>query len=149
MKDLTLFDLLKYEEGFSSSPYTDTEGYVTIGVGTKLSTKNAPLEYFTLKVTEASAEALLQEHLKGVHDYLQAKTRLLEGCPRYIVLASMCYQLGEAGLNAFKNMWKAIDNEDWETAAKEALDSRWAAQTPNRAKRHAEVLRTGSFEGVY
>ena len=25
------------------------------------------------------------------------------------------------------------------------LKSKWAKQTPNRAKRHAEVMRTGSF----
>ena len=66
--------------------------------------------------------------------------------PRYDVLASMCYQLGTYGFSKFKNMILAIHSEDWNKAADEALDSRWAKQTPNRAKRHSEVLRSGTLK---
>lgn len=146
---MDIFDILKYEEGFSPTPYVDTEGYVTIGYGTKLSTKNAPLEYFTLTVTEKSAKALLEEHLKGVQQYLFTKNLTHVNSARYTILTSMCYQLGSTGLDGFKKMWKAIETGDWEEASKQALDSRWSLQTPKRASRHAEVLRTGKFEGVY
>lgn len=34
---------------------------------------------------------------------------------------------------------------DYQNAADEALDSRWARQTPNRAKRVTDVIRYGDF----
>lgn len=146
---MDIFDILKREEGFSSTPYVDTEGYVTIGFGTKLSTKNAPLEYFTLEVSENTAKTMCEEHLKGCEKYLSTKMLSYTNQARYIILQSMCYQLGEVGLEGFKKMWKAVEEGAWTRAAAEALDSRWSLQTPERALRHAEVLRTGKFEGVY
>ena len=32
-------------------------------------------------------------------------------------------------------------NKDWSNAAIEMLDSQWARQNPNRAKRHSYVIR--------
>lgn len=147
---MNIFDIIKFEEGFSSTPYVDTEGYVTIGYGTKISTKNAPLEYFTLEISEEVAERLVADRLRPclVYLYEVKNTQILgisRNSPRFIILQSMCYQLGEAGLDGFKKMWAAIEKGDWEEAAKEALDSKWATQTPERARRHAEVLRTGMF----
>lgn len=146
---MTIFDLLEYEEGFSSTPYICTEGYVTIGYGSKLSVKGAPLELFTLTVSKKTAQCMLEEHLKEVDKYLSTKPLSYANKDRYTILQSMCYQLGSSGLNGFKNMWKAIESGDWEEAAKQALDSKWARQTPERANRHAEVLRTGSLDKVY
>lgn len=146
---MDIFDILEREEGFSATPYVDTEGYVTIGYGTKLSTKNAPIEYFTLTVTKKTAQTMLEEHLKGCSRYLARKNLTHVNSARYMILQSMCYQLGEAGLDSFKKMWKAIEKGDWNEAARQALDSKWYQQTPSRSNRHAEVLRTGKFEGVY
>ncbi len=47
----------------------------------------------------------------------------------------MVFQLGETGVSKFKNMLKALkEGPDYQTAAIEMLDSRWAKQTPNRAE---------------
>jgi len=59
------------------------------------------------------------------------------------VFENMCFQLGITKLRKFAKMWAAARNFDWETAAAEALDSAWARQTPERAKRLAEQLKTG------
>ena len=91
--------------------------------------------------------AFLDTYLVEVRAYLESEfsTGLIEW-ERLAVLESMCYQLGIAGFRKFKNMISAIDIGDWGEAAKQALDSRWAKQTPKRAERHAEVLRTGTLE---
>jgi lysozyme len=57
----------------------------------------------------------------------------------------MMYQMGEQGLFEFRRMWTALDKLDFELAAQEALDSVWAKQTPDRAERIAEVIRTGEM----
>ena len=49
----------------------------------------------------------------------------------------------------FKKMWKALEGGNYGDASDEMLDSRWAAQTPERAVRHARVIRWGSLEDAY
>ena len=39
-------------------------------------------------------------------------------------------------------MWAALDSKDYEPAAAEMLDSKWARQTPERAEELAEIMRT-------
>ena len=67
---------------------------------------------------------------------------------RQIALVNMCYNLGAAGLDNFPNMKKAFKAGDWNLAAIEALDSKWArVDVPNRAKRVAKVIREGALTG--
>ena len=58
---------------------------------------------------------------------------------------NMSYQLGISGLYEFKKMWKALGEKDYKNASLECLDSVWAVQTKSRAKRIAEVIRTGTM----
>ena len=57
------------------------------------------------------------------------------------VIINMVYQIGEGGVSKFKNMWKALDREDYGEASFQMMDSLWAKQTPNRAKKLAEKMR--------
>ena len=50
------------------------------------------------------------------------------------IIIEMIFQLGKTGVSKFKNMWKALSGLEYSVAASEMLDSRWAKQTPNRAK---------------
>jgi lysozyme len=146
---MNIYDLLELEEGFSPTPYLCSEGYPTIGYGTRIGTKDAPIEQYTFTVSKNTAKCMLEEHLKEVENYLSTKMLSMVSSNRYMILQSMVYQLGGRGLDGFKKMWKAIEDGDWEEASKQALDSKWAVQTPNRASRHAKVLLTGKWEGVY
>ena len=77
----------------------------------------------------SGAEELLGEYT--VHD--QCKEILVE----------MVFQLGKTGVSKFRNMWSALKDQrtpDYKTAAAEMLDSRWAKQTPNRAKKMSELM---------
>ena len=56
-------------------------------------------------------------------------------------LINMAYQNGMGGLLNFKRMLLALAGQHWDTAAAEALDSKWAKQTPARAQRIAARLR--------
>ena len=48
-------------------------------------------------------------------------------------------------LKLFKNMWSAIHRKDYERAADEMLDSRWAEQVKGRATRLSDIMRTGEL----
>ena len=53
----------------------------------------------------------------------------------------MVFQLGKTGVSKFKNMWKALSEKNYIGASYEMLDSRWAKQTPNRAKAMANLMK--------
>jgi len=62
------------------------------------------------------------------------------------VLTEMAFNLGIPRLNGFKKMWKAIENGDYETAADEQLDSKWARQVGVRAMRLSKRMREGVLD---
>ena len=127
-----VIDSLKQEEGFDGMPYEDTLGIPTIGYGTKL-----PL-------TEEEAELLLKHRLDKKILEISEKEPFFLDLPQKAqeVIANMAYQLGVGGVLKFKKMWAALKKGDYQKAADEMLDSKWAKQTPNRAKRLAEIMRS-------
>jgi lysozyme len=57
-----------------------------------------------------------------------------------LCLANMCYQLGRPTFSKFKRSIAYANDHQWGDLAEEILDSRWAKQTPNRAKRISDRL---------
>lgn len=143
-------EILKFEEGFRTEPYYCTEGYPTIGIGTRIGPKNADLKLYEFSVSENVASAMLNDDLSSIRNQLIKNNwyvRLNES--RQIIIKSMCYQLGFSGIMKFKKMIAALEVGDFEEAATQALDSKWARQTPQRANRHADVIRCGDIDSVY
>jgi lysozyme len=62
---------------------------------------------------------------------------------RQAVLAGMAFQMGTPGLLGFKNTLAAVRRGDYDAAAAGMLASRWAQETPARAKRMADLMRAG------
>lgn len=145
--------ILTYEEGFKATAYWCTEGFPTIGYGTKLSHSTwVPLEnYDALELTKTTAAYLLEAYVDKIAAQLH-KFNWFHGlnADRQAIIVSMAYQMGVDGLLGFTNTIRAIEMHDWNTAAAEMLDSLWAKkQTANRANRHSEVMRTGSLSSSY
>ncbi|AFC22744.1 putative lysozyme [Vibrio phage vB_VchM-138] len=148
--DITLFDVLKLEEGYREKVYRCSEGYPTIGIGTKIGPKDAPLSNYTFKVSQRVAKVMLDDEVVDI-------IGRLNGTPWYhsldesrqLIIQSMCYQMGVDGVLKFRKMIDALSRGHWDEAASQALDSLWARQTPKRANRHAEVLRSGDLNAVY
>lgn len=147
---ITLFDVLKLEEGYREKVYRCSEGYPTIGIGTKIGPKNAPLSNYIFKVSQRVAKVMLDDEVVDIIGRLNNLTwyhSLDES--RQIIIQSMCYQMGVDGVLKFRKMIDALSRGHWNEAASQALDSLWARQTPKRAHRHAEVLRNGDLNAVY
>ena len=128
---------LQDDEGFRPFAYPDSEGYLTIGFGTLVDPRKGG-------ITMDEGMYLLRNRLAtnlGRLDQLRPYWRTY---PDEVQrgLANMAYQLGPVGVHSFAKMWAALENLDWEGAAREALDSKWAAQTPDRAKRVAAMIRS-------
>jgi len=144
------FAVLLQEEGLKLKPYLCSEGYVTIGVGTKLHcAKGMNCEEFPLEITEEVAFALathdIGKSIKSLENSKYGAIYQKQDDNRKAILVSMVYQMGITGVLRFKKMWGALDKDNYPLAAEEMLDSLWSTQTPNRAMRHSEVVRTGDM----
>lgn len=129
---------LKRHEGLKLKPYKCTEGKLTIGYGRNLEDRG---------ITKSEAEEMLLTDMCEVEEHLFNEGLLSDlNDARKAVLINMGFQLGIQGLFGFKRMIAAVDSKQFELAAKEMLDSKWAKQTPNRAKELSEQMLTGDFQ---
>ena len=136
---------LTREEGVKLVPYRCSAGHWTIGVGHKMS----PAEIRDMRSISVERAGQLLHHdiglaVAGAIQIFGRERFEAMAEPRQRALVEMVFQLGTAGVAGFVRMVGAIFRDDWDEAADEALDSKWARKdTPYRARRVAEVLRTG------
>ena len=62
------------------------------------------------------------------------------------VIIEMVFQLGIGGVGKFKKMWLALDSEDYGEASFQMMDSLWAKQTPNRAEKLSQKMRSAKTQ---
>ena len=146
-----IVSILNYEEGYREKPYIDTEGYPTVAGGIKIGPKGALLSNYTFSVPRKVGDVWLEVFTDKVIAQCAATPSVyaaLQKCnpARADVLYSMAYQMGIAGLAGFKNTLAMIAAGKFDEAASGMLNSKWARQTPNRARRHAEVMRSGDYD---
>ena len=149
-----IIKLLNYEEGFSNKPYYCSAGYPTIGIGQRIGPKGAPLKLYEFTVSKPLAAVWLAEKVKETMEDMDKYPNIkaaMAVCnePRKAILISMAYQMGADGLAKFANTLKAIAEQRWSDASAGMLSSKWAKQTPNRAKRHAQQMLTGIWCSDY
>jgi len=129
-----LIESVKLHEGYRTKAYQDTVGVWTIGYGTNLQELD--------DLPEGFAEYFLKRALVNANFALSQRAvwNELSG-PRKDVLIEMAYNLGTTRLNKFKKMWAALDRADYELAADEMIDSKWANQVGVRAMRLSRKMR--------
>lgn len=136
MNTAAIREQLKRHEGRVLHAYQDHLGYWTIGYGRLIDKRRGG------GITEAEAEQLLTNDIARVIGDLEYQAPILHTLPEGVqhALVDMAYQMGVHGLMGFSRMWRALEQGDWELAAEEALDSRWADQTPRRAHEIASMI---------
>ena len=132
-----LIDDLKRDEGWRASVYQDTEKYWTIGYGFLVDPSKGG------ELPKHIGDIWLAHAVEDLWNQLIARIPWLMDQPADVqrALGNMAYQLGASGVVGFRNMLAALLDGDRELAADEALDSKWAKQTPNRAARVAALIR--------
>lgn len=147
---MDIISLLNREEGYSEKPYYCSAGYPTIGIGKRIGPKGAPLSQYQFTVSKQLAAVWLSEELQQKVADMSAHANIMAAMvacndARKAILISMAYQMGADGLAKFNNTLKAVAEQRWNDAANGMLNSAWAKQTPNRAARHAEQMKTGEW----
>lgn len=136
-------------EGFRSTPYLDSEGIETIGIGRNL--EIFPLDLSEVKdIEDNNGEWAHVCAVQWAYDQLKdCRKSLIVGAPWVVrqpsdvrlILTDMVYNLGLTGLWNFKKMLKALKTKDYSLAAEELKDSRYYGQTGRRAEHHYGILK--------
>lgn len=129
---------IAFEEGLRLKPYRCTSGKTSIGYGRNLEDVGISKEEAQLLFV-----ADLRRAMRAV-EILAPWARALDEV-RWGVLVAMAYQMGGTRLAQFKRTLAAVKAGHYEDAAHHMLVSHWADQTPGRAARAAEAMRTGQW----
>jgi lysozyme len=131
---------LELEEGRKPYAYQDHLGYWTIGIGRLIDKRKGG------RLTDAEIDMLLandiREKIAEIEDW-PAWQAVKDNPCRATALLSMAFQMGANGLAGFQNSLRLVADKQWQAAAQNMLQSKWAKQTPARAKRVTQMLATG------
>ena len=138
-----LLQSVKDHEGYRNKVYLDTLGKRTVGVGHLCvedfwEDDKEYEEKFLMTILEHD----LQTAIKGAKDLMSEN-----GCNDIDEIAEeliieMIFQLGKTGVSKFRNMWKCLQDRNFEGASLEMLDSKWNRQTPNRCKKLSDQMKS-------
>ena len=134
-----VIDLIKAHEGFRSKPYRCTAGKLTVGYGLNLEDRG---------LTEGEATTILRSQVWDIYPGMESifgYDFYHFGEPRESVLIDMCFNLGLSGFKKFEKFIAALKDFDFDKAADEMMDSKWATQVGQRAERLSKMMRTGEW----
>lgn len=135
---MDVYEQLRRDEGVRRFPYTDTVGKLTIGVGRNLT---------DVGLSDAEISFLLHNDVEAVTTELQARIPWFNALDsvRQAVLVGMAFNLGFDGLEQFQKMLMACAAGNWNDAAQEMLNSKWAIEVGDRAVRLSRQLVTDQW----
>jgi lysozyme len=132
------YELIRLHEGERLMPYVDTVGKLSIGVGRNLADKG---------IRKDEMELMLANDLR------EAESELLRIFPwaagldpvRFYVLEDMVFNMGAPKVQGFVNTMRMVKDGEYEKASVAMLQSKWATQVGNRARRLSKMMRTGQW----
>lgn len=136
-----LIEQLKRHEGVKTHAYKDHLGYVTVGVGRCLE------EGVGVGLSEKEIDYLLLNDISRCAEELEGAFKWFASLDpvRRNAMINLCFNVGLPRLKGFVKALAAMEAQDYEEAAKEFYDSRWAKQVGNRAIEVCGMIRTGQY----
>lgn len=134
-----LIEQLKRHEGLKLKPYKCTADKLTIGIGRNLE---------DVGISEQEAEMLLLNDIERAGRLLKDKfpwTLELDEV-RFAALINFTFNVGIGTVSKFVNAMALLKAGNYDMAADEFLQSRWASQVGHRALEVSEQIRTGEWQ---
>ena len=146
-----LVQSIKDSEGFSDTPYKDSQGFWTVGYGHKLGVHEPgpgtyPKEYLEILFTQDLFDAERQAEILA-----RRKSTTELSAVRFTVLIEMCFILGYHGAAGFIQFFAALRAKDWTAACwelrhnSEGEISPWYREEHSRVDKICKRLETNSF----
>ena len=136
-----LIGMLKRHEGVRSKVYMCSAGYETIAVGRNISESGLGLSDDEIDYLLANDIKRVREELTDSYFWFPAMNEA-----RQDALVDISFNLGQTRLRGFVKAIEAMSREQFDIAADEFMDSKWATQVGNRAIQVTEMIRTGEYQ---
>lgn len=133
-----LIDMLVLHEGMRTKPYEDSLGILTIGVGRNLE---------SMGLSHDEVCYMLRNDIRRCEEELDNTFRWYKYLDqvRQDAMIDLCFNLGITRLRKFKKALGFMETDDFEKAADEFMDSKWADQVGQRAINVTTMIRTGEY----
>jgi len=130
-----LRETITRHEGSRLNMYQDTLGIWTIGVGHNIQEKG---------ISPAVMELMLDEDIEEAIVELKRSVSFFSKMPEQVqeALVNLSFNMGIPRLMQFKKTLAYLRDGDFEAAADELLDSRYAEQVGRRADEVADMIRS-------
>ena len=131
---------LEIDEGRVPYAYTDSLGYQTIGVGILIDKRKGG------KLLPEEIDFILNNRMKKVLAGVVGEPwypAVANDPVRLAGVLNMQFQLGSESDEEFANSFRYIAAKNWPKAGANLALSKWAKQTPARAKRVIAMIETG------
>jgi len=136
-----LVKMLKRHEGVRSKVYKCSAGFETIGVGRNIAESGLGLSDDEIDYLLANDIKRVREELTDSYFWFPAMNEA-----RQDALVDISFNLGQTRLRGFVKAIEAMSREQFDIAADEFMDSKWATQVGNRAIQVTEMIRTGEYQ---
>ncbi len=132
-------DALVRDEALRLKPYRDSVGKLTIGIGRNLD---------DVGISEAEARVLLSNDLSKVRAQLAEHLPWIKtlSAARQSVFENMAFNMGMVGLLRFNVTLAFAQAGNFDAAAEAMLQSTWANQVGDRAKRLSQQMKTDQWQ---
>ena len=139
---INLTKQLRDEEGEVLHAYSDHLGFTTIGIGRLIDKRKGG------GITEEESAYLLSNDIAKFENQLDKSLPWWRGLtePRQAVILGMAFQMGVDGLLGFKNTLAMVKSGDYAGASENMMKSKWAQQTPARARRMSDQMRSSEWQ---
>jgi lysozyme len=131
------------DEGKKKTVYKDSRGYWTIGIGILVDDRipgSGLREHEIQYIFNSRVDEVIEEVTRKL-PWFQDLDDTRKG-----VLLNMAFQMGVPKLLEFVTTLRHVKEGNYKMAAFHMLKSRWAEQTPARAKRMADQMETGVWQ---
>ena len=133
-----LRDTLKIDEGVKYEIYNDHLGYPTFGIGhLVVESDEEHGKPVGTPVSEDRVNSVFEKDVAIMIDEAKKIFPNLDELPEEAqqVIVNMTFNMGRPRLSQFKKFIAGVNARDWNKAAVEMMDSRWAKQVGARAER--------------
>ena len=124
---------IKKNEGFSSKPYKDQLGFLTIGFGHQILSNEKHLLNKKTNKTELE-KVFINDFNKALNDFNVFLKPLSSNTKESELLIEMVFQIGIEGVLKFKKLLLNLTKGNKYLVCFEMMNSLWYKQTPHRVK---------------
>jgi len=136
-----IIEMLRKHESVETHAYECSANKITVGVGRNIDKDGG------IGLSNDEIDYLLANDIKRVNGELLRSFDWFNSLDqvRKDAMIDLCFNIGLPRMKGFKKALSAMDGVDYDTAATEFLDSRWAKQVGSRAVTITNMIRSGEY----